>query len=283
MANLIDWQFVVGFEGDWATGYVPNVRDNTGRIRSGTTIVSGLDLGHHDAAYVRSLGLSPALTEKLLPYVGKTGPSAVMAAQSSFESSLSALNRLNQQSGAGASTSTFGSMPPTGVIGNSSGPIRVAGAKEKPTQFVAANTVLSLELTHAERQELTQAVRASYYRSLSTHFDRESKANFALLANEIQTALVSLHWHTGAIWSRHHLARDVFEAAARGDWPGAVDSLRGGEVYSAPKYFYFRQRRRAEAELIRKGAQVPAGFVGPKEQSHAERVVRLGSLKARTA
>ena len=63
MVDLIDWRFVVGFEGDWSTGYVPNVRDDKGRIRSGTTIVSGLDLGHHDAAYIRGLRLSQTLTE----------------------------------------------------------------------------------------------------------------------------------------------------------------------------------------------------------------------------
>ena len=70
MIGLVDWQFVVGFEGDWSTGYVPNIRDDKGRIRSGTTIISGLDLGHHDEAYIRSLRVSSALTEKLLPFVG---------------------------------------------------------------------------------------------------------------------------------------------------------------------------------------------------------------------
>lgn len=284
MIGLIDWHFVVGFEGDWSTGYVPNIRDDKGRIRSGTSIVSGLDLGQHDEAYIRGLGVSPGLTEKLLPFVGARGPSAVMAAQARFERNLETLNRLNAQAGARVSPLTSGTMPPTGVIGDAFGPLHAVRAGQRPTHFVAAGTPLGLELTPAERHELTQAVRSSYYRDLAKHFDRErTDKPFALLPREIQTALMSLHWHSGSIWSRHHAARDVFDSAIRNDWAGAVDALRGGEIYSAARYFPFRKRRRDEAELIRKGAHLSPDLVGPKERRHLERVLRIGAYKARTA
>jgi len=279
MSELVDWRFVVGWEGNWSKGYVPNVKDNQGRIRSGTTIISGLDLGHHDERYIRGLGLSPALTEKLLPFVGKTGSTAVMAAENRFEQSLELLNRLNR-----VTPANVGGMRPTGVIGNSSGPLRAASPREVPTQFIASGTDLALELTEDERKELTKAVRGSYYRNIASHYDRETRgAHFATLPSELQTALLSLHWHSGSIWSLHHLARDIFACAARHDWRGALDGLRGGEFYSAPTYFKFRARRRSEAELIRRGAKIPADFVGPKERRYMERIYTIGSVRARTA
>ena len=65
MASLtdarIDWSFIRGKEGDWSVGYVPNIENERGVIKSGTTVLFGFDLGQHDLAEIRQMHLSPNL------------------------------------------------------------------------------------------------------------------------------------------------------------------------------------------------------------------------------
>lgn len=289
MTAGVNWSFVVGEEGDWRIGYVPN-RAWKGRIVSGTTIVSGLDLGQQTPESLRKLRVSETLLKKLLPFAGAKGPDAVMAAQRQFEQALDGLLALNRgQTGSGPRT--VGAMGPKGILGHAKGPRTHPDGSYvlpkpggKPTQFVAANTVLGLELTETEREELTTAARRVYYEALASRYDAcGPKVKFAALATDLQTSLVSLSWHTGNIWEKTHNAIDVFSAAVRSDWAGVVDGLRGGPIYCLPKYADFRLRRKSEARLVVRGAGLDPNATGPKERAWMLHVVEQGLLRARTA
>ena len=55
----IDWEFIRGKEGDWSVGYVPNVENRRGLVKSGTTVLFGFDLGQHDLPELKSLPSKP--------------------------------------------------------------------------------------------------------------------------------------------------------------------------------------------------------------------------------
>lgn len=270
MFDKIDWAFIVAEEGDWSIGYVPNVMNTkSGKITSGTTIVSGFDLGQQSKKSLRALRLSQGLYEKLLPYVGAQGPDAVMAAQRQFEGALDALNALNSISGGRGA-----GMKPAGIIGGRTGPlntsdgaVRMPKIGKSPTHFTAGDTILGLQLDQSERDELIPAIRRAYYERLATAYDLASPScRFNAIPLFVQTAMVSLSWHTGAIWGQNHNAHDVFTAAVKQSWADVADALRGGRIFYLPKYFKFRQRRRAEAALIIKGAKLEPYTMGPKER-----------------
>lgn len=74
----IDLGFIAAVEGEARTsGYVPT-SSRTGRVlgRSGVTIGTGFDLGQHDAADLRRMGLPPELVHRLAPYLGTRGRNA---------------------------------------------------------------------------------------------------------------------------------------------------------------------------------------------------------------
>jgi hypothetical protein len=281
MFDKIDWEFIVAEEGDWSIGYVPNVKNpKSGKINSGTTIVNGFDLGQQTKSSLLALHLSDNLTNKLMPYVGARGPEAVMAAQRQFEGAIDVLNALNGVArGSGAGMKPAGIIGGrTGPLGNSDGSVRTPKDGKSPTHFTAGDTILGLQLDQSERDELIAAIQRSYYDKLAKAYDLASPpSRFQSLPIFVQTPLVSLTWHTGAIWGKDHNAHDVFTAAVKQSWPDVVDALRGGRIFYLPKYFKFRARRRAEAALIIKGAKLEPYTMGPKERvlfSHVERLAR---------
>lgn len=271
MYDKVDWEFIVAEEGDWSIGYVPNVKNSkNGKINSGATIVNGFDLGQQTEKSLRALNLSTNLTNKLLPYVGARGPDAVMAAQRQFESAIDALNALNGLSGGPGA-----GMKPMGIVGGRTGPLTNSDGSfrppkngKSPTHFTAGDTVLGLQLDQAERDELIPAIQRSYYDKLAKAYDLASPpSKFGSLPTFVQTALLSLSWHTGQIWGRDHNAHDVFSAAVKQSWSDVADALRGGRIFYLPKYFKFRARRRSEAALIIQGAKLDPYTMGPKERA----------------
>ncbi len=270
MFDKIDWGFITAEEGDWSVGYVPNVKNpKSGRINSGTTIVSGFDLGQQTKNSLLALNLSPALTNKLLPYIGIRGAEAVMAAQRQFESSLKTLNALNGSVGGPEDM-----MKPLGIMGGRTGPLanrdgslRTPKEGRSPTHFIAGDTILGLQLDQSERNELIPAIRRLYYDKLAEAYNLAAPLiRFQSLQVGVQTALVSLSWHTGGIWRQDHNAYDVFTAAVRQNWRDVADALRAGPIFYLPKYSKFRARRRAEAALVIQGTNLEPYQMGPKER-----------------
>lgn len=79
---MIDWKFIEELEGSGIlNGYVPLDKDGLPIGKSGVTVATGVDLGQLDRTnLVRLLkDKSFNLIQKLLPYVGVTGESAVHA------------------------------------------------------------------------------------------------------------------------------------------------------------------------------------------------------------
>jgi hypothetical protein len=74
----IDWDFIQAVEGrPRLHGYVPTASGN-GRVlgRSGVTVATGFDLGQHDAADLRRMGLAQRLVTAVEPYLQHKGPHA---------------------------------------------------------------------------------------------------------------------------------------------------------------------------------------------------------------
>lgn len=280
MFDKIDWGFITAEEGDWSVGYVPNIKNpTTGKINSGTTIVNGFDLGQQTKGSLQALKLSPALTDKLLPYVGLRGPDAVMAAQRQFEHALDTLNMLN-----GSGGTPLAGMKQSGIIGARTGPLanrdgslRMPKDGKSPTHFIAGDTILGLQLDQSERDELIPAIQRSYYDKLAGAYNLAAPlTRFQSLPICAQTALVSLSWHTGGIWRHDHNAHDVFTAAVKQNWRDMTDALRGGRIFYLPKYSKFRARRRAEAALVIHGMNLEPYQMGPKERRLFDHLERAG-------
>jgi hypothetical protein len=267
LSKKVDWQFILDNEGNWQTGYVPNSPGKGGALFSGVTILFGFDLGQQNAATINHLPISKELKEKLLPYVGKKGASAVMALQNRLERSLNVLATLNSSPG-----SRVGITPPLGVIGNKSKPIRDAGKNEKPTQFIAQrDSSFGLELTPEEVNQLSPAVKALYYKRLASAFNSASKGrHFSTLPTQAQTGLISLHWHCGNIWATKagNPRRQIFDAAINDDWADVVDTLKAEPFPRLAD----RRRRLAEARLFAKAFNIDFNNVGPKEKAYLEKL-----------
>jgi hypothetical protein len=244
----IDWGFIRGQEGDWSVGYVPNVKNRRGVVKSGTTILFGFDLGQHDLAELESLHLSTRLAAKLSPYLGKKGTDAVMAPQRSLEGALDKLIALNNAQ-TGTRTGSVGTMSSVGVVNRPDAPAKPG---QTPRQFVAPDgTVLRLELSSDERAELTQAIQQHFYRQLQTHYDAHRRGRkFSALPVGVQTALLSLSWQTGNIWGHNHPAHAVFRAALQENWSAVAAKLSDGSLVGGA-INADAARRRAEANLIR--------------------------------
>jgi len=271
--SRIDWEFIRGKEGDWSVGYVPNIKDRRGLVRSGTTILFGFDLGQHDLPELKSLHLSTALETKLQPYLQKRGADAVMAPQRRLEGALDTLIAINNAQ-TGASTGSVGRMASVGVNNRPNAPVLPGQA---PRQFVAPQTtVLRLELSTAERAELTAAIQRHFYERLRTHYDaHRGKRKFSELPAGVQTALLSLSWQTGSIWAHKHGAYPIFHAALKEDWAGAVRLLKEGSfVHHASKADALR--RRSEAKLLSAAAGLDAP--GPAA-AHAPPAAVRGPLR----
>ena len=245
----IDWAFIRGKEGDWSVGYVPNIKNKRGVIRSGTTVLFGFDLGQHDLPELKSLHLSPGLEAKLIPYLNVKGADAVMAPQRRLEHALDTLIALNDAQ-TGARTGSVGAMQRVGV---NNSPDVLARPGQKPKQFVAPDsTILRLELTPAERTELTHAIQKHFYEQLRTAYDAQRHghgAKFSTLPVGIQTALLSLSWQTGSIWRRTHRGYPLFKEALQGHWSAVAHKLRKGPLVDHANKMDIA-RRRDEARLI---------------------------------
>jgi hypothetical protein len=74
----VDRGFLADREGAKRKMYVPH-DDKTRRVigDSGPTIGVGVDLGRKDVAYLKSLGLAPAMIARLTPYLGKRREAAL--------------------------------------------------------------------------------------------------------------------------------------------------------------------------------------------------------------
>lgn len=72
--NKIDFSFISKLEGGMKLeGYVPVDKDGKGKVESGVTIGTGVDLGNADIYY---LNIPTALKITLKPYIGKKGDEA---------------------------------------------------------------------------------------------------------------------------------------------------------------------------------------------------------------
>lgn len=275
-STKIKWDKIDGQEGIWHIGYVPNIANKHGKIGSGVTIVNGFDLGQQTPADIKRLDIDRSLKEKLYPFCQKQGASAVMALNQNRQQALTRALALQAM----GNDNPWGRLDlvqkghAVGVIGRKTGPTREVRAGEKPTQFIAPEDgIHGLRLSHHEAVQLMAAVRKSYETRLVSHFDNvKPKLPFAQLDPEIQTALMSLAYNTGSIWSPGHKAHGVFVAATKADWADFLDSLRSVECNSAPE----RKRRLEEASWIEKITAGSPKTMGPKEQ-------RLMDIKPRTA
>ena len=229
---------------------------------------------------------------KLQPYFERQGADAVNALEVTPSDAgrlavetLSALNRHR---------TTVGINP---VQVTSGPPNPVQGAKGKIEQWIApeqkylqrnegnvslgnaapASARKGLILTNEEGEALTEAAREHYRKTLQVAFDKaaQGRATFNTLSADQQTALTSLRWHRGEIWKTHHgritPEKQVFDAAARGDWADAVDTLKGEGFLAAPQ----RLRRFDEGNLAARGTPNLDGTrVGPKQQALIDRVTK---------
>ncbi len=74
MSNNIDYDFISVLEGgQFFEGYVPAENQS----KSGVTIATGFDLGERDEKDLKRLGFTPALINKLKPYLGMKSTDAV--------------------------------------------------------------------------------------------------------------------------------------------------------------------------------------------------------------
>ena len=72
----VDFNFIREQEGGALTnGYIPF--DAPGGVESGVTIATGLDLGQHDAASLRRMGVRDELVDRMRPYLGVKGTEAM--------------------------------------------------------------------------------------------------------------------------------------------------------------------------------------------------------------
>lgn len=70
----IDWNFIKSLEGFETKGYVPREeRGSRNKVKSGVTIASGFDLGHHDIYYLRKIKMPLYLIKLLAPYLELQG------------------------------------------------------------------------------------------------------------------------------------------------------------------------------------------------------------------
>jgi GH24 family phage-related lysozyme (muramidase) len=123
-------------------------------------------------------------------------------------------------------------------------------------------------LTQSEADELAAAVQGQYYANLERHFNKACKGgkHLSLLPPDVQTALMSLAWQLGpSFWTAGKgVRKEVFDAAARGDWADAVDTLKAAP-FPGPRD---STRRREEAELIARGMGIDFKTMGPKETAY---------------
>jgi GH24 family phage-related lysozyme (muramidase) len=279
----VDWHFIHKEEGYWLTGYVPNSPNQNGRIASGVTVIFGFDIGQHSEKQILALPISETLKEKLLPYCGKTGANAVQALEQSYVDSINwklhrnfpkAVDNLARHNMIAAVDAHFAGplqlrvTPPRGVRETGRSSFRDPKQGEKVTQFVASEKAWQpgLTLTQSEADELGAAVQSQYYANLERNFNKSAKGgkHFSTLPSNVQTALMSLAWQLGpSFWAGKGARKEVFDAATRGDWDDAVDTLKAKPFPRLAD----RRRRRAEAELIATAMGIDFNFVGPKEGS----------------
>ena len=291
----VDWHFIHKKEGNWLTGYVPNVLNKYGRIASGVTVIFGYDIGQHSEKEINALPISETLKEKLLPYCEKTGANAVQALEQNYlndvnwklhrnfpkvvdeltHHNIPAANELARHNVLAAVDAQFAgplhlkATPPRGVHETGPGSFRDPRKGEKVTQFVASDKARrpGLTLTQPEADELGAAVQIQYYADLERHFNRASRGgkHFSTLPPNVQTALMSLAWQLGpSFWEGKGARKEVFDAAARGDWADAVDTLKAAPFPG----FADSPRRREEAELIARGMGIDFKPMGPKERAY---------------
>jgi GH24 family phage-related lysozyme (muramidase) len=281
----VDWNFIHKTEGYWLTGYVPNVPNKNGRIASGVTVIFGYDIGQHSKKEIMALAISAALKEKLYPFCEKTGANAVQALEQdylegvnwklhqNFPKHVDELARHNVLAAVHAQYAGPAQLkvtPPRGVHETGRlGTFRDPKAGEKVTQFVASEAWHpGLTLTKAEGDELAAAVQDQYYANLERNFNKACKGagkHLSLLPADVQTALMSLAWQLGpSFWAGKGPRKEVFDAAARGDWADAVDTLKAAP-FPGPRD---STRRREEAELIARGMGIDFKIMGPKERAY---------------
>jgi len=72
----VNWGLIEYLEGNTTHGVVPNVN---GKVigHSGVTIASGFDLGSHNSNDLKVMGLSSTVMNKLTPYLGQQGSTAL--------------------------------------------------------------------------------------------------------------------------------------------------------------------------------------------------------------
>jgi hypothetical protein len=178
-----------------------------------------------------------------------------MAPQRKLEDALDTLIGINNAQ-TGAQTGSVGAMHRVGVINSPDAP---AKPSQTPRQFIAPeSTVLRLELSASQRAELTQAIQKHFYQLLQTHYDAyRNGRKFSDLPVGEQTALLSLSWQQGSIWSPKNPAYAVFKEALKENWHAVTDQLRDGPLARNSRRSD-AARRRAEAELIDAATKAPA-------------------------
>ena len=216
--------------------------------------------------------MSQAIKDKLYPYIGTTGPIAVVAPE--VKDLIRGLDQLNRSIGAA------GGPLPRPVDATRLQITEVHGRKDKLLRWEAP-AGQGLELTQPEVTELDLAVRDKMLSEIVSRFDRDAKragtGPFASLPAEIQTAIVSFCWqqgeYTGDIKptaSESQLKKKaVWDAMVRRDWGEVVERIivdfSGGDD---------RKRRYDEINLIWQGSALGDGItLSPRGQQFFEKAI----------
>lgn len=279
-ANSINWKMIREEEGDLRELYIPiapkadkatynklsmlekadaanyKVLDN-----SGVSAATGIDLGQQNLSRLLSRVGDPqikaSLKEKLQPFMGVSKENAVRAMRDAETRAIRNLqqNAPDLMSGYGIrygdSVESAGPQPQkvlNKVTNELTAPVLAPGRINRS----------AMTLTDAEAEALTRAVRQVLTDDLTGAFNarsKEHKLQFALLPWQAQTAMMSLHYHTGSrpgTTRKKHVA--FWKAATRGDLNTAIKCFEEEIVKSAPTTYI--KRRKKELELLKQAAEL---------------------------
>lgn len=234
--------------GSWQVGYVPNVTNRHGVIKSGVTILFGFDLGQQNKKDIELFPIDTSIKEKLYPFIGLTGRDAVVALQRSRarekpRGSTGELPRAQGVVNRKGAVTQWVALNPSEIVHRG----KTVAVKKVTPELEKAGLVL----TDHEAKALAPHAKGLYLTRLAKAFNnaarKKRRPHFGVLRSGVQTALMSLSWHRGNIWNMKHHApeRRVFDAGVEGRWEDVVMILR--EAFNDTQ---FAKRRRDEGNLV---------------------------------
>jgi GH24 family phage-related lysozyme (muramidase) len=273
-STSIDWDFIRRKEGDVHEPYLPVEQRTKGKLsadekystdsyraigNSGVTVGSGIDLGQQNLTALLIKISNPILRDSIAAKLGrffgrsKRRDAAVTAMDKAETVAIGQLQSLQPEL--------------MSVLGIAAGEVVMARAQvgrvfDHASGRETPHVVIRLGLfgravfglSQPEIDALEQAIKQMYAEALASAFDRVADKNllFGLLPTDAQTAMMSLHYHTGSMpGGKRHVS--FWRAMGRGDLDKAVEIFESEIVNkSDPKYV---RRRRDELVLLRKAAK----------------------------